>query len=579
MTRDGEWKNKKSMTPTLLVFILFSVFFLPLKAQSGAKYSNPILAGFYPDPSICRVDNNYYLVNSTFAYYPGITIFKSKDLVNWNLIGYALDRPEQLNLDSAGVSRGLFAPTIRYDNGLFYITCTLVDKGGNFVVTAKDPAGPWSNPVWLPQVNGIDPSLFFYDNGAYIIYNSIPPDDKPLYSGHRTIRMFKFDKFNLKVMGEETILVNGGVDISKKPVWIEAPHIFKKDGQYYLICAEGGTGYYHSEVVFRSAKVDGPYLPYDKNPILTQRTLNPEREHPVTAAGHADFVETPSGDWWAVFLGCEPYAPYKEDYYNLGRETFLMPVKWNDGWPLMLSEGETVKHSYPNPLPADNNFNGIQHGGTFNYTDEFDSDKLNIEWQFLRTPHVQWYNLSSRKNYLELKLRPETCSGNMNPSFLVRRQQHNISKASITMDFTPKAPNEKSGLVIFQSEANYYFLCKSVENGNNVIQLLKSVELTKPVDEFEILASVKIPHEEISNEVYLKVESLGNTYSFFYGFTADKWNLLKDSVDARFLSTKTAGGFVGCMYALYSTSLGKQSTNSSFFNRFKYEGIADASDK
>ena len=264
--------------------------------------------GFIPTPSICRASDDYYIVNSSFAYYPGLPLFHSKDLLNWKQIGYAMDRPEQLNLDGAGVSRGLFAPAISYHNGIFYIVCTEVSKLGNFVITAKDPKGPWSNPVSLPQVNGIDPSLFFDDNGkAYILFNSIPPNNVPMHDGHRTIRMFEFDAENLKVKGEEKLLINGGTDMTKKPVWIEGPHFIKKDGWYYLVCAEGGTGYNHSEVVFRSKSPEGPFVSYEKNPILTQRQLDPSRKYPITTAGHADFVEGKDGKWWAVFLACRPY--------------------------------------------------------------------------------------------------------------------------------------------------------------------------------------------------------------------------------------------------------------------------------
>ena len=217
------------------------------------QYTNPILCGFYPDPSICRAGEDYYLISSTFAYFPGIPVFHSRDLVNWKLIGHVMDRAEQMNLLGFGVSRGIFAPSIDFHKGIFYITCTLVDGGGNFVVTATNPAGPWSNPEWLPEINGIDPSLFFDDDGkTYLVYNSIPPDNKSLYDGHRTIRMRSFDLQHLKVSGEEIILINGGTSLANKPRWIEGPHIIKKSGYYYLIAAEGGTGYDHSVVAFRS---------------------------------------------------------------------------------------------------------------------------------------------------------------------------------------------------------------------------------------------------------------------------------------------------------------------------------------
>src|SRR5688572_25341289 len=267
--------------------IVFLVFFLLVLSsgicQQPTTFTNPVLAGFYPDPSICKVKDDYYLVTSTFAYFPGLPVFHSKDLVNWKLIGHVLTNPKVFNIEGSGVSRGLFAPSIRFHNGLFYVTCTLIDKGGNFISTATNPAGPWSDPVWIP-VDGIDPSPFFDDEGkAYLIYNSVAPDNAPQYRGHRTIRIIELDQDSLKVVGKEKIIVNGGVDLSKKPIWIEAPHIFKKDGFYYLICAEGGTGYQHSEVVFRSDSVKGPYIPYNKNPILTQRHLDSTRSEEHTS--------------------------------------------------------------------------------------------------------------------------------------------------------------------------------------------------------------------------------------------------------------------------------------------------------
>ena len=233
----------------------------PVTVRSG-EYRNPILAGFYPDPSIVRVGEDYYLVNSSFSWYPGVPIFHSRDLVNWEQIGHVLDRPEQSPLNG-GVSRGIFAPAIRFHNGLYYMITTNVSGVGNFYVTAKNAAGPWSNPMALPEIEGIDPSFFFDDDGkAYIVHNGVPPNNKPLYPGHRALYLFPFDANSGKVSGPGKIIVNGGTDLAKKPVWIEGPHIFKRNGFYYLIAAEGGTAEKHSEVVFRSKAVDGPYEPF-----------------------------------------------------------------------------------------------------------------------------------------------------------------------------------------------------------------------------------------------------------------------------------------------------------------------------
>ena len=561
--------SKAVMFLLISIFLLFSCLGLNMESQSDLEFTNPILAGFYPDPSICRVGDDYYLVNSTFAYFPGIPVFHSKDMVNWKLIGHVMDRPEQMELEGLGVSRGIFAPAIRYHQDLFYVTCTLVDAGGNFIVTSKNPEGPYSNPVWIPEIDGIDPSMFFDDNGkSYIIYNSIPPDNKPLYGGHRTIRMYEFDLQKMKVKGDEIILVNGGSDITKKPIWIEGPHIFKKNGYYYLISAEGGTSYDHSEVVFRSKKVDGPYESYAGNPILTQRDLDPNRKNPITSTGHADFVMTQSGDWWSVFLGCRPY---EEDFYNTGRETFLAPVKWIDGWPVINPDYDEVQYHYPYPVTPDNENVVRAFSGNFTIRDDFDKDKLNPDWMFLRTPHEKWYELNSEEKTLTIDLRPETCSKYKNPSFLGHRQEHMKGSAIVSMNFSPESENEKAGLLAFQNEKYFYYLCKSIKSGKEVIELFKSDETGKADNGMTLLASEEINTAD-SKGVYLKIEANGNSYSFFYGISSEVWHPVKENLDARFLSTKIAGGFVGAFYALYATSLEKPSDNKAQYNWFEYHG-------
>ncbi|HEY0041899.1 MAG TPA: glycoside hydrolase family 43 protein, partial [Flavisolibacter sp.] len=366
----------------LLLSLFVLLLFIYSPAQKESYYSNPILSGFYPDPSICRVGNDYYLVNSTFSYFPGIPVFHSTDLVSWKLIGHVITREEQMDFTGKGVSRSIFAPTIRYHNGLFYVTCTMIDGKGNFVVTAKNPAGPWSNPTWLP-IDGIDPSLFFDGDGkCYITYNSIPPDNVSLYDGHRTIRINEFDYKNGKVLGENKIIVNGGTDLSKKPSWIEGPHIVKKFGHYYLISAEGGTGADHSVVAFRSKNIFGPYTSYEKNPILTQRHIK-GRKHPITSTGHADLVELPDGRWYTVFLGTRPY---EGDYYNTGRETFLTPVVWENEWPLINPGVEDLQYSYPVPFPSKTRkATGSKYSGNFSYKDDFAGKALSKDWIFLRT--------------------------------------------------------------------------------------------------------------------------------------------------------------------------------------------------
>ncbi len=528
---------------------------VPILNNKKNYYSNPILTGFYPDPSICKVNEAYYLINSTFSYFPGIPIFKSHDLVNWQQIGNVLDRPEQLNLDKLGVSEGIFAPAISYNNGKFYVVSTLVGGKGNFVVTANNPTGPWSKPVWLPEVNGIDPSLFFDDDGkAYIIYNSTPPLNKSLYNGHRTIRIFEFDQNTLSIIKDtQKILVNGGTDISKKPIWIEGPHIFKENNYYYLIAAEGGTGDNHSEVVFRSRYINGPYESYTNNPILTQRHLDHNRPNPITSVGHADLVKDENGDWWGVFLGCRPY---EDNHYNIGRETFMARVVWNNNWPTFDLDGDIVKNKYETP-------NDIKKLKAYdlnkNFKESFNKQKLGFEWLFLRTPRTAWHSLAD--GALTIKSRPETISKKENASFIGYRQKHINGNVRLQMSFKAQKEHEKAGIVIFQNENHYYYFCKSIKDNSPVIQLLKSGE-----NGDEELASAVI---EDTEKFKLKIDTKGTTYDFYYATKDSKWILLDYDIDAKFLSTKTAGGFVGSIYGLYTTSSGRKSTNSATYYWFE----------
>jgi xylan 1,4-beta-xylosidase len=524
---------------------------------------NPILSGFYPDPSIVQVGKDYYLVNSTFSYFPGLPIFHSKDLKNWKQIGSAINRTSQMDFIGERMTRGLFAPGISYHKGLFYITCTDIDHQGNFVITAKDPAGPWSNPIILPEVKGIDPSIFFDDNNkAYIIYNSDAPDNKPTYSGHRTIRIYEIDPMNLKVAGEEKILVNGGVDISKKPVWIEGPHILKRNGWYYLYAAEGGTSVNHSQVVFRSKSVWGPYIPYENNPILTQRDLPEDRLNPITSTGHAQFVQGPDGKDYAVFLACRPY---EGNYYNTGRETFIAPVEWKDGWPVINPNRKEVKYQYTVKYKEVKQKNALPQAGNFSYTFSFEK-KLDASLMFMRSVDSSSFSLN-KTNGLTLQLKPETCMDLGIPSFVGKRQQHLFCSTTTALDFTPSADNEKAGLMIFQDEKHFYYLCKSLENNEPVLQLFRSNTSSKTMD-----LMAKHPLASIDQQLQLRIDAAGAYYSFHFATEPNKWQLLKDKIDAKFLSTQEAGGFIGCFFGMYATSSGKDSNNKASFKWLSYKG-------
>ena len=310
---------------------------------------NPILSGCYPDPSVTRVGGDYYLVTSTFEYFPGLPVFHSTDLEHWTQLGHAVDRPTQLDLSAVPSSGGLFAPTIRHHDGVFYLACTLVGglgRTGHFVLTATDPAGPWSDPAWLDGAEGIDPSLFFDDDGRAWLA-ATRPAHHPRWHDQTEVWLREFDPVTSTLVGDEHVLWNGAL---LGAVWAEGPHLYRRDGWYYLLASEGGTEANHAVSVARSRSVTGPYTGDPANPVLTHRNLGPG--HPVTNVGHADLVETPDGGWAAVLLASRgPDSP-------LGRESFVVPVEWHDGWPVfapgvgqvVLDEPAAPRRGMPGPL-------------------------------------------------------------------------------------------------------------------------------------------------------------------------------------------------------------------------------------
>ncbi|MDW6001354.1 glycoside hydrolase family 43 protein [Vibrio mangrovi] len=503
------------------------------------QYVNPVMPGFYPDPSVTRVGDDYYLVNSSFGYFPGLPIFHSKDLVSWQQIGNAFDRYEQFNFANVGTSRGIFAPDISYHDGLFYLTSTCVECSehflDNFVMTAKEPQGPWSEPVSL-GFGGIDPSIFWDDDGkAYIVHND-DPQGGSLYDGHKAIWLQQFDPQSMKMVGERTQVINGGVDLKQQPFWIEGPHIFKKDGQYYLTAAEGGTESNHSQVIFRANSIKGPYLPYAHNPILTQRTLKKDRKNPVANAGHADLVQTQSGDWWSVFLAVRPYDQTGD--FSTGRETFLLPVTWKDGWPVILEPGKPVPLvvSRPEIHPS-----GQAIQGSLKYSDEFNEDQLSLRWISLRNTKAPLYRLEQGA----LMFRSGGRIGNQKevPAFVGVRQQHNQATVSTTLAFSPQHNGDQAGLVALQSDQSFLFYGIEKRHGKNILAVFSREQSA----EDRLIRSVPLPAETVDLTVHIN----GGKMTFDYRVNGQSKILLAD-FDTRFLSTTKAGGFVGTVIGLYA---------------------------
>ncbi|KHJ37434.1 Non-reducing end alpha-L-arabinofuranosidase BoGH43B [Pedobacter glucosidilyticus] len=539
-----------------LVFsLLLSVFMIGLcqRLHSQNYYQNPILKGFYPDPSICRVGSDYYMVTSTFEYFPGVPIFHSKDLVNWNQIGHVLSRPSQLNLDSVRISGGIYAPTIRYHNGTFYMITTLIGtkQGGNFFVTAKSPAGPWSDPQWLPkEAIGIDPSLFFDDDGKVYYTGNKKPINQAQETRYRQIWLQEVDLKTRTFVGERSIILEEGALHGAHNA--EAPHIYKKDGYYYLVIAEGGTADNHAVTIFRSKNISGPYEGNKKNPILTHRHLGVN--YPITATGHADFVDTQNGEWWMVLLGIRKYGGL---HYNLGRETFLAKIEWQDGWPIVNpGEGKVLAQQLKPNLPE---FNITQE----NLRDDFSSDTLFHYWNFLRTPRTDFWSLSKRKGFLRLQLGKAQVSELAAPSFVGRRQQDSSFTAETSLQFNPKKENELAGMVLMMNGNFQYRLEKILQKGKPHVQLIKRF---KGVD--EVVNTIAIE----KGDLVMGINAKGQDLDFYIKQNGKKQNLAIKA-DGRILSVVNAGGFTGVYIGLYASSKGIASSNYADFDWFEYKGL------
>ncbi|WP_245622632.1 glycoside hydrolase family 43 protein [Pseudoxanthomonas dokdonensis] len=513
-----------------------AVFATPLPDGS---YRNPVLAGFHPDPSITRAGDRFYLVNSSFAYFPGIPVFESQDLVHWKQIGNVIDRPSQLDFDGLGLSRGVFAPAIEYHDGVFYVVNTAVDSGGNFLATASNPAGPWSDPIWLPTIDGIDPSLFFDDDGRVYLLNNDLPEEKPRYDGHRAIWLQAFDLEKKQPFGPRKVLIDGGVDPSTNPIWIEGPHLLKRDGWYYLNCAEGGTGPQHSQVILRSRDVWGPYTPSPHNPILTQRDLPDDRPQPITNAGHADLVQGLDGQWWATFLASRNYGGV---HYNTGRETFLLPVEWKDGWPMILPPQTAIPYVAKAPTFMHGKAAQAPLSGNFSWRDEFDGPTLGPEWMYVRVPKQAWVDLDSHRGQLAIRPLAENLDSLRNPSLLVRRQQHMRFEASTAMQVPTEAGTE-AGIVAFQNEDHWLFM--GVRRHDGQLQLF--LRRRDGGGEREVASRI-LP---AIGQLQLKITGDQGDYGFAYDAGAG-WQWLQQHEDGSILSTDVAGGFVGAVLGPYA---------------------------
>lgn len=492
---------------------------------------NPILSGFYPDPSICAVGEDYYLVNSTFAYFPGLSIMHSKDLCHWEQIGNVLTRESQLPLKEAGVSQGLFAPTIRYNDkdGLFYVVCTNVTFGGNFVVTAENPEGPWSEPHYIAGADGIDPSLFFDDDGKCYYVGTHPNIEGCRYDGDYFIYIQEFDVKEFKLVGERVEAWNGAM---RGVHWPEGPHIYKIGEYYYIIHAEGGTGPEHAISVARSKNVFGPYENNFCNPIFTHRHLGVK--YPVKYVGHGDLFQAANGDWYMVMLAVRPV----NGYTTMGRETFLARVIFENDWPVVnpglgiLSEELVIKLPEWIPDCPKNSVPGENKEYDFTSMKEFGPEILT-----LRNPQSDMYSFD--KEGLLLKCGTDNMLGKGTPSYLCIRQDTISFEARTTFYTDNLIMGARAGIALVQSN-EYQVRFEVSECRGRVVVVRGGIE--------EIVTSSNV----FDSPVTLMLKVNGSKLSLFV-LTNKGLEPFVRNLDVSFLSTEVAGGFVGCTVGIFAT--------------------------
>ena len=409
---------------------------------------NPILRGCNPDPSIIRVGEDFYIATSTFEWFPGVQIHHSKDLRNWKLIARPLNRLSQLNMEGNITSGGVWAPCLSYDNGIFYLVYTdaktfdtIYKDTHNYLVTTTDIEGEWSGPIYLNS-SGFDPSLFHDDDGRKWLVN-VDWDHRKGKNRFGGILLQEYSPKEKRLVGPVYKIFKG-----TKLGCTEGPHIYKVNGYYYLMTAEGGTGYNHAVTMARSKSITGPYEIDPENPILTSKD-DPSLE--LQKAGHASLVSTQNGEWYMVHL-CGRPLPQKRRCV-LGRETSIQKVAWTEDKWLRLEQGGNKPYVY---VPAPNI--PERPWDKEAVRDDFDSEKLNIHFQSLRIPLGEdLLSLTERPGFLRLKGR-ESLSSRHRQALIARRQQAFCYMATICVEFEPESYKQMAGLICIYDVQNFYYL-------------------------------------------------------------------------------------------------------------------------
>ena len=519
-------------------------------------YTNPIIPGMHPDPSICLAGEDFYLVTSSFEYFPSIPIFRSKDLIHWEQLGHCIDRREQITLRKGFPGgTGIYAPTIRFHNGRFYVITTNItyggDDDGNFIIWSDDPAQGWSEPIFV-DMPGIDPSLYFEGEHAY-------------YTGayDNQIIFCEIDITNGQKIGTPSYLWagTGGNDP-------EGPHLYHKDGFYYLMISEGGTEYGHMVTMARSRLITGPYEAYEKNPILTNRS----RGTAIKAVGHADLVQAQDGSWWGVCLGIRPITyPYK---HNLGRETMLFPITWEQGkFPIFATSG-ILDETYPLPALAQHNGSGTdwmknipatRFSGCKHFFDNFSGDTLHPAWNFLYQPDFSLCRQGEIYGQTGLILtgNASPLSSNDTVAWLGRRQEHHSCAATVKLTFPCSRSGDEAGMAIYMNNRHHYEIALTKQDNQNYIIFRRQIGSLASTEH-----SVAVPEQQFT----LQITASKEMYQFSYSIDGNNFLPLGEG-ECDYLTTEVGGKFTGNYIALYASGNGQPCSAKALFTHFHYTAL------
>lgn len=532
---------------------------------------NPILPGYYPDPSICRNGEDFYLVCSSFEMDPGLPVFHSRDLAHWHQIGNAMTRENGFHMErNCGVG-GLMAPTIRYHQGTYYIINTNLADKGNYIITASDPAGPWSEPHWMEDVPGIDASLFIDEDGQAYVIGIGNVWDNGTGVKERGIWIAKYNLEEFRLEGEPFTIFNSALRCAASP---EAPHIYHVGEYYYLIIAEGGTEHYHAVMCARSKELFSFFEGDPANPVMTHRHMG--FTCPIINVGHADLIDLPDGSWYAVMLASRLIDG---KYKNLGRETFLCPVQWERGWPLFSPQTGKIQWEYEAPACLKE-----QKWDPEPERDDFESPTLPDHLVFWGTPRPDCYRL--RDSYLELRCIPQRLDDDLRPmtmddprredayvAFVSRRQRGICATVKAKMEFFPQG-KESAGIAVVQAMNHQLHVERAVEEGKQVVRVvLITSDFNQPpyFPGFTSTTHRTVIHQQEweGKEIVLGVQMEGERFTVICGPREDQMVPLCQ-VDGALLNPEKVGCMCGTMLGVYATGNGTDSSNTAKFDWLSY---------